>query len=133
MDWLWPDTLFLLVGIPLLIGIYIWRSRRQCRFAVRYSILSLPNEAASRPSALRRHLPFILFTGALTSLVFALGRPVTAETVLSGGTTIMLTLDVSRSMCMRDIQPYRLDAARQVAGSFVQHPVIGTQIGIVAF
>jgi Ca-activated chloride channel family protein len=45
----------------------------------------------------------------------------------------MLTLDVSRSMCMRDIQPNRLEVARQVAESFVQHPVIGTRIGIVAF
>jgi Ca-activated chloride channel family protein len=133
MDWLWPDALLLLGCIPLLVAAYFWILRRRCRFAARYSNLSLPRAAASQPSALRRHLPFLLFTGALTCLILAAGRPITAETVLSGGTTIMLTLDVSRSMCMRDIQPYRLEAARQVAASFVQHPVLGTQIGIVAF
>jgi Ca-activated chloride channel family protein len=133
VDWLWADALLLLGCIPLLIATYLWILRRRCRFAVRYSNLSLPRAAVSQPSALRRHLPFIFFTLALTCLILATGRPITAETVLSGGTTIMLTLDVSRSMCMRDIQPYRLDAARQVARSFVQHPVLGTQIGIVAF
>ena len=133
MDWLWPDALLLLGCIPLIAAAYLWILRRRCRFAVRYSSLSLPRGALSRPSPLRRHLPFLLFAGALTCLILAVGRPVAAETVLSGGTTIMLTLDVSRSMCMRDILPYRLDAARQVASSFVQHPVLGTQIGIVAF
>jgi Ca-activated chloride channel family protein len=69
----------------------------------------------------------------LTSLVIAMGRPITPEAMLSGQTTIILTLDISRSMCMQDITPNRLEVARAVALSFVQQPVLGTQVGIVAF
>lgn len=132
MDWLWPDLLLWLGLIPLTVAIYIWILRRQ-HFSVRYSSLSLIKEARPQPSWLRRHLPFILFVSALTSLVIALGRPVIPVEVLSGRTTIILTLDISGSMCMRDISPNRLEAAKAAARSFVQHPVIGTQVGIVAF
>lgn len=131
MDWLWPDLLFSLGFIPLSIAAYIWMQPRR-RYAVRYSSLSLM--AGIPPSSwLRRHLPFVLFASALTSLGFAMARPIVPVNLLSGQTTIMLTLDVSRSMCMRDIPPTRLDVAKGAALSFIGHPVPGTQVGIVAF
>jgi len=133
MDWLWPDLLLLLGLIPLIVAIYIWILRRQCRFAVRYSSLSLVQKVHFQPSFLRRHLPFILFISALTSLVIAMARPITPKEVLSSRTTIILALDISRSMCMQDIKPNRLEVARTTTLSFVQHPVLGTQVGIVAF
>ena len=133
MDFLWPDLLFALGLIPLIVVIYIWILRRRARFAVRYSSLSLVHGSLANPSLLRRHLPFSLFMVALTSLVVALGRPITPEALLSGQTTIILALDISRSMCMQDITPNRLEVARAAALSFVQQPVLGTQIGIVAF
>jgi len=133
MDLLWPDFLRLLSLIPLIVAIYIWILRRRSRYAVRFSSLSLVQEAVLHRSWLRRHLPFILFMIAVISLVIALGRPVTSVNVLSGQTTIILTMDVSKSMCMRDILPDRLDVAKAAALSFIQNPVIGTQVGVVAF
>lgn len=133
MGFLWPKLLLSLGLIPLLVAIYIWILRRRCRFAARYSSLSLLQEAILPPSPFRKHLPFSFFVVALTSLILALGRPITPETVLSGQTTIVLTLDISRSMCMQDITPNRLEVARTAALSFVQQPVLGTQVGVVAF
>lgn len=133
MDWLWPNLLLLLGLIPLIVAIYILILRRRYRFAARYSSLSLVRGALPDHSWLRRHLPFILFTVAVTSLVIAMGRPVAPLAVRSGGTTIMLTMDISTSMCMRDIPPNRLQVAKAAALSFVEEPVTGTQIGIVAF
>ena len=133
MDWLWPDFLLLLGCIPLLIALYIAILHRRHRFAIRYSSLSLVGEAIPRSSWLRKHLPFLLFLLALASLVIAMARPLMPEAGLSGQTTIILTLDVSRSMCMRDITPNRLEVARAAALSFIQQPVLGTQVGIVAF
>ena len=133
MDFLWPAALRLLVLIPLVIALYIEILRGQLRFAVRYSSLSLVDLATLQPSRLRKHFPFVLFLLALISLVVAMGRPITPEAMISGQTTIMLTLDVSRSMCMQDITPNRLEVARAAALSFVQQPVLGTQVGIVAF
>ena len=115
MDWLWPDFLLLLGCIPLLVAVYIGILRRRHRFAVRYSSLSLVDEAIPRSSWRRKHLPFLLFLVALASLVIAMARPLMPEAGLSGQTTIILTLDVSRSMCMRDITPNRLEVARAAA------------------
>src|SRR6185295_16292780 len=98
MDWLWPGFLLLWGLIPLLILAYILILRRRRRFAVRYSSLALVREGLPRSSRVRRHLPFVLFLLGLTSLVMALGRPVSIVSVPSDQTVIMLVLDVSGSM-----------------------------------
>lgn len=133
MDLLWPGFLYLLGLIPLMIIVYIWILRRRRRFAVRYSSLSLVREALPQHSHLRRHLPFALFLLALTSLVLALVRPVSIVTVPSTERTIILAIDVSRSMCATDIKPNRLEAAKIAAISFIQSQDANTQIGLVAF
>jgi Ca-activated chloride channel family protein len=133
MDLLWPGFLLLLGLIPLLVAVYIWMLRRRRRFAVRYSSLALVREALPRRSHLRRHLPFALFLLGLAALVAALSRPVAIVSVPTGQVTIILAIDVSRSMCSTDIQPNRLEAAKSAAQSFIQSQRPGTQIGIVAF
>jgi Ca-activated chloride channel family protein len=133
MDLLWPGFLLLLGLMPLIVAAYIWMLRRRRRFAVRYSSLALVREALPHQSRLRRHLPFALFVLALASLVIALGRPVAIVSVPTGQTTIILAMDVSRSMCSTDIQPNRLEAAKAAALSFIQSQKPGTQIGVIAF
>ena len=133
MSLLWPGFLYLLLLIPATIGIYIWILRRRRRFAVRYSSLSLVREAAAQQSWLRRHLPFILFLLALASLVVALGRPVATVLVPSNKATVILAIDVSRSMCSTDIPPNRLQVAKDAALSFIRKNSGGRQVGVVAF
>ncbi|MEO7912059.1 MAG: VWA domain-containing protein [Roseiflexaceae bacterium] len=133
MDILWPGFLFLLAIVPLLIGAYIWMLRRRRRFTVRYSSLSLVRAALPRFSRWRRHLPFALFLVGLASLVVAMARPVVIVSVPTGQTTVILAIDVSRSMCATDIEPNRLEAAKAAALSFIQSQKSSTQISIVAF
>ena len=133
MDLLWPGFLLLLGLMPVILVAYIWILRRRRRFTVRYSSLALVREGLPRSSRLRRHLPFALFLLALTCLVIALGRPVSIVSVPSGQTTIMLTMDVSGSMCQTDILPSRLEAAEAAAVSFIQRQQATTQMGLVAF
>ena len=133
MSLLWPGFLYLLLLIPLGVLVYIWVLRRRRRFAVRYSSLSLVREAAAKQSWLRKHLPFILFLFALTSLVFALTRPVAAVVIPSNKATVILAMDVSLSMCSTDIAPNRLEVAKDAALSFVRENNSGRQVGIVAF
>ncbi len=133
MDVLWPGFLFLLLIVPLLIAAYIWMLRRRRRYTVRYSSLALVRAALPRFSRWRRHLPFALFLLALTSLVIALARPVAIVSVPTGQTTVILAMDVSRSMCATDIEPNRLEAAKAAALSFIQSQKSSTQISIVAF
>jgi Ca-activated chloride channel homolog len=133
MALLWPGFLLLLGLVPLLIAAYIWILRRRRRFAVRFSSLALVRAALPRQSNLRRHLPFALFALALACLIFALVRPVAIVAVPTDQTAILLTIDVSRSMCSTDIDPTRLEAAEAAALSFIQRQGARTQIGIVAF
>src|SRR5262245_21159500 len=133
MSFLWSFSLYLLFLIPLIIAAYILILRRRRRFAVRYSSLSLVREAMSHQSWLRRHLPFIFFLLALTSLVFALARPVATVMIPSNQATIILAMDVSRSMCSTDISPNRLEAAKQAALAFIARQERGRLIGVVAF
>jgi Ca-activated chloride channel family protein len=133
MSILWPGFLSLLLSIPLLIAGYVWMLRRRRRFAVRYSSLSLVREALGQSSRLRRHLPFALFLLAIASLIGALARPVAVVQVPTNQTSILLTIDVSRSMCATDIRPSRIEAAKAAALEFIDRQVDGTQIGIVAF
>jgi Ca-activated chloride channel homolog len=133
MGLLWPGFLYLLLLIPLAIGVYVWILRRRRRFAVRYSSLSLVREAAAKQSWLRKHLPFILFLLALASLVLALGRPVATVLIPSNKATVIMAVDVSRSMCSTDIPPNRLIVAKEAALSFVRDNSSGRQVGIVAF
>ncbi|HSJ58063.1 MAG TPA: VWA domain-containing protein [Anaerolineae bacterium] len=133
MGLLWPGFLLLLGVVPLLVATYVWVLRRRRRPAVRYSSLVLIREALPGQSRLRRHLPFALFLVALISLVVALARPVSIVAVPVGRATVMLAMDVSRSMCSIDVPPNRLETAKDAALSFIARQEAGTQIGLVAF
>ena len=132
MDLLSPIWLLLLLTLPLLVAVRIWVNRRH-RPAVRYSSLSLVREALPRSSRIRRHLPFALFLLALGSLAIAMARPAAIVAVPAGQTTVILAMDVSRSMCATDIPPNRLLAAEAAASEFINSQGSSTRIGIVAF
>jgi Ca-activated chloride channel family protein len=127
-----PAALVLLGLLPVLVAVRIWIMRRS-RPAVRYSSLSLVREALPRSSLIKRHLPFALLVLAFGSLVIAIARPVSIVSVPAGRTTVILALDVSRSMCATDIPPNRLLAAEAAAASFIERQASTTQVGIVAF
>jgi len=133
MELLWPAFLYLLALIPLLVLVYIFVLRRRRPYAVRFSSLSLVREAIGKQSQIRRHLPFVLFLLAMSSLVLAMGRPVTTFTLPAANATIILALDVSRSMCSTDISPNRLEAAKSAALDFIEAQEANVQIGVVAF
>lgn len=133
MSLLWPWFLVLLLLIPALIAAYWWMLRRRKRVTVRFSSLSLVRPALPRQVSWRRHVPFALLLAALFSLILAVGRPVAVIAVPTNQTSIILAIDVSRSMCSTDIAPNRLQAAKDAALEFVDSQPPGTQIGVVAF
>jgi Ca-activated chloride channel family protein len=133
MNFQWFDLLALLLAIPVLAGVYVWSLGRRRPAGVRYSSLSLVRDAVRGSSRVRRHLPFVLFAAALAALVLALARPVVVVAVPTNQTTIILTIDVSGSMCSSDIPPSRLEAAEAAATKFINSQASSTRIGIVAF
>jgi Ca-activated chloride channel family protein len=132
MTLLWPGFLVLLVLVPLLALGYVWAMQRRKPAAIRYSSLSLIREAMPRASR-RRHVPVLLVLAAVAFLALALSRPVTVAAVPTSETTVILTIDVSGSMCSTDVPPTRIEAAEAAASDFITHQGANAQIGIVAF
>jgi Ca-activated chloride channel family protein len=133
MTLLWPPLLLLLLVVPVLVAAYLLSLRRRRPAGVRYSSLSLIREAIPRRSRIRQHLPFVFFAAAVAALGIAVARPAVTLSVPSNETTIILTLDVSGSMCSSDISPNRLLAAEAAAQQFIESQSSSTLIGIVAF
>lgn len=133
MTLLWPALLLLLLLVPALIAVYVLVLRRRARPAVRYSSLSLVAAARPGSSRIRRHLPFALFAASVAALALAVARPAAVVGVPTSQTTIVLAMDVSRSMCSTDIEPNRLIAAEEAAAAFIGRQGPDTHIGIVAF
>ncbi|HJS28001.1 MAG TPA: BatA domain-containing protein, partial [Anaerolineales bacterium] len=111
MTFLTPWLLLLLLLVPLTLLLYLWNLRRRRRYAVHYSSLALVREAIPRRSRLRRHLPFALFLIGMAALVMAMARPAAQLVIPLTRTTIILAMDVSRSMCATDVPPNRLTVA----------------------
>jgi Ca-activated chloride channel family protein len=133
VTFVWLPLLILLLVVPVLVGMYAWSLRRRRPRAARYSSVALLREAGVSRARARRHLPFALVAGSAAALVLALGRPAVVLSVPVNETTIILSMDVSGSMCSTDIAPTRLEAAEAAAIAFVQSQGSHTQIGLVAF
>lgn len=133
MTFAWPLALVALLAAPLLIGVYLLALRRRRRRAVTYSSIALLRSVIPTRSRWRRHLPVLLLTGALGVLGIAAARPQVTSAVPVGRGSIMLAIDVSRSMCATDITPNRLTAAQKAAKDFVRAQPSGTRVGLVVF
>lgn len=128
-----PFALVLLLVAPFLVVAYLLLLRRRRRFAVNFSSLSLIREALPGRSMWRRRVPFALFLLSMMSLAVAAARPQAVVAVPISRTSIILAMDVSRSMCATDVAPNRLTVSQQVARSFIADQPADTRIGVVAF
>jgi Ca-activated chloride channel family protein len=133
MQFLWPDFLWFLVAVPLLVLLYVWLLRRKKKLAVRYASLSIVKEAMGAGQSWRRHLPPALFLLALVAMLLAAARPTAVITLPSQQQTIILAMDVSGSMRATDVQPSRLEAAQAAAKAFLAELPRHVKVGIVAF
>ena len=128
-----PQVLWLLLALPALAGLYVLLQRRRSRSAVRYASLGLIRTAMGRRARLRRHVPPFIFLFALGALIVAIARPSAVITLPSEQRNIILAIDVSLSMRATDVQPSRIEAAREAAKTFVAEQPSDVRIGIVAF
>jgi len=133
VKFLWPDVLWALLAVPLLVGAYVYWLRRRKKGAVRYSSLDLVKAAMGPSDRIRRHLPPALLLLALIAMIVAVARPTALVTLPSQQQTIILAIDVSLSMGATDVDPNRMTAAQIAAKSFVDERPPNARIGIVAF
>jgi len=133
MTFLWPELLWLLLAVPVVIAFYLWLLQRKRKLAVRYASLSMVRDAMGRAQSMRRHVPPLLFLLALILMLVAIARPAAVVTLPTAHETVILAMDVSGSMRAADVQPSRIAAAQAAAKGFVEDQPTSTRIGIVTF
>lgn len=129
-----PEFLYGLVLIPLLVFWYL-RRHRTLTSEIRYSTLLPFNKVQPTLKERLRNAPFVLRMVVVVSLVVAFARPQTTsqgENIYTEGIDIALLLDISGSMLAEDFRPNRIEAAKEVAQSFVNGRA-NDRIGLVIF
>ena len=130
-----PNYLYLLLLLIPMIGWYVYKlSKSQASLQVSSS------EAFEAPGATSwivylRHVPFVLRMVAVALLIVILARPQSTNSWSNSSTEgidIMLAMDISGSMLAQDLKPNRLEAAKDVAASFINGRP-NDNIGLVVF
>jgi Ca-activated chloride channel family protein len=129
----WPIGLVGLVALPLVVAAYVWYERRRRASQAAFGNPDLlPNLVERGPGRLR-HLPLVVLLLALVAMIVGVARPEATVSVPREEATIVLAIDVSRSMKATDVEPTRLDAAREAAVAFLAEVPEKFQVGVVSF
>jgi Ca-activated chloride channel homolog len=128
-----PLVLVVLLVVPAAAALWLVNERRRRRSAAAFASLALlPNLVARTPGRLRL-VPPALFLVALTALIVGFARPHANVTVPRHEATVVLAIDVSRSMQARDIAPSRMVAAQRAAGEFLDKIPSAYSVAVVGF
>ena len=133
MSFTWPLVLTALAALPILVGLYIDIDRRRVASQARFGNPDLLPNVVDRAPGRLRYLPPVVLLVALALMIVGVARPHATVTVPREEATIVLAIDVSRSMKATDIQPTRLDAARVAAKTFLDEVPKKFQVGVVSF
>ncbi len=133
INFLWPDLLWSLMLVPILVLAYVWLLRRRRKTALRYASLSLVKQALGKAGVWRRHVPPVLLLVAITALLLAAARPTAVVSLPSQEETIVLAMDVSGSMRAADVLPNRLVASQEAAKAFIAELPRSVRVAVVSF
>ncbi|MGH9225534.1 MAG: VWA domain-containing protein [Acidimicrobiales bacterium] len=127
------SRLWLLLGVAALAAVYVVQQMRRKHYAVRFTNLALLDRIAPRRPAWRRHVPAIAFLLALGTFTTAFAMPSRPVKVPRERATVIMAIDTSLSMEATDIEPTRIEAAKEAAASFVDLLPGRLNLGLVSF
>ena len=129
-----PYYLFLLLLLPILILWYFKQGQNQ-EATIRYSNIDLIPKSVIR-SGRMKNLVFIIGRIVIMLLIIlALARPRISDTIQETKMEIidiLLVIDQSSSMLAQDFKPNRLEAAKEVAKTFIKDRE-GDRLGLIVF
>ncbi len=129
----WPLVLVALGAVPIIAAVYLRRERgNEGRVAQFANPALLPNLLPRSPGG-RRHIPFAIFLVALAAILVGAARPHASVSTKREEATVVLAIDVSRSMAAKDVRPTRLGAARSAARAFVHKVPDKFRVALVSF
>ncbi|MES2887262.1 MAG: VWA domain-containing protein [Pseudomonadota bacterium] len=133
LGFLWPDMLWALALLPLLVWLYLVLLRRRKKVVMHLPHLAVLKSATPGRGAWRRHLPAALLGLALVCLLVAAARPTARLSLPSQQRTIVLAMDVSGSMRATDVLPNRLVASQEAAKAFLTQLPRNVRVAVVSF
>ena len=134
IEFVHPWVLLGLVVVPLMVGWWLWRYRKQDA-AVQHSDIAVFDGVGRTLRARLRWLPYALRVVAVAAMVVALARPqssLSRQEMTVEGIDIVMAMDISGSMLAEDFKPNRLEAAKRVAADFVEGRK-SDRMGLVVF
>lgn len=130
-----PEYLYLLLLIPVLLVIMVFNNRLSRKKIKTAGEQSLIKGLIPEFSFFRKNLKFFLQLMALVFVIFLIARPQFGsrlEEVKREGVEVIIALDVSNSMMAEDIQPNRLERAKQAISSLADK-LRDDKIGLIVF
>jgi Ca-activated chloride channel homolog len=127
-----PLLLLALLAVPLALALYLLAERRRMRYAIRFTNLDVLASVVGDRNR-RRFVPLALFLLALAALCVGMARPQHKTLVPRDRATVILVLDVSRSMEAKDVKPSRIGAAAAAVRTFLDRVPDRLQVGLIAF
>lgn len=132
LEFMEPGRLVWAGLIPVVLLAYLGmlarrRSQRSRQAGSRLDLV-LPKD-----SAWKRHFAVLMAVLSLGALVLAYARPKGVTEVPRERATVVVVIDVSKSMMATDVSPNRLDAAKQAGTEFVGMLPEGFNVSLVAF
>ncbi|MEA5053619.1 MAG: VWA domain-containing protein, partial [Propionicimonas sp.] len=127
-----PERLWWLLLIPALVLLYLgllWRGRRRARGRG----IDRLDRVLPKQQAWKRHIAVGAAVLSLAALNVAYAQPKGEVDVPRDRATVVLTIDVSRSMIAEDVAPNRLDAAKAAAKDFLNLLPSGFNVSLVSF
>ncbi len=131
MSFLWPHNLWWMLLLPLLPALYLWLLGRGSHPAPMPSTWGAVRARTNRQW--RRHVGPALILLALALLLLAVARPTASVTLPWAKSTILLAIDISRSMRVTDVEPTRMVAAQEAAKAFLREVPEPIEVGLVTF
>jgi Ca-activated chloride channel family protein len=127
-----PFLLLTLLLVPLAVAVYVLAERRRMRYAIRFTNVDVL-AGVVRGRIWRQYVPPVLFLLALAALCVGMARPQRTALVAKDRATVILVVDVSRSMEAKDVKPSRIGAATAAVRTFLDKVPDRLQVGLIAF
>jgi Ca-activated chloride channel family protein len=130
-----PEYLYLLLLIPLLLGVFILAMQLRQRALKRYGVPSVLQRLTDGMSTTKPVIRGGLILSALVLLVVGLANPqigTRLEEVKQEGVDLFIALDVSLSMKAEDIKPNRLEKSKLEIRNLIDR-LAGDRVGLIVF
>lgn len=127
-----PERLWWMLLIPVLLLLYFVLLRRKSARSRTTGITNL-DRVLPKQQAWKRHIAVGAAVLSLAALNVAFAKPSDQVDVPRDRATIVIALDVSRSMIAEDVKPNRLDAAKAGAKDFLGMLPPRFNVALVAF